>query len=163
MKNTLFNSAHIVEYIIYGLLASICYICFVLLFLNEHEYQNLYYLYIGNFLFMLAIGMHVYQLTSRPFEGRKSMYMWIAGQISTLAGVLLSCVMILAAMAFLFNYLFRPSAVGNVMPNAPATMHMTKPSSLMFVILLNATVANFCTGSFAALILAYAGKKGTKK
>jgi len=163
VKNPLYNSRHIWEYFLFGLLAAIVYMGPVILFLIYNRYENFYYLYIGNALFTGVITWHAYQLLYRPYDGKRAVTMLIAGLLTVLTGILICCLFIWIATFIFSPYLFTVTATSNIVQNAPATIQPNMPAQLSFMLMLNAIVVNFCIGAFVSVIMSYAGKRDQTK
>ncbi|MES2430271.1 MAG: hypothetical protein V4556_04990 [Bacteroidota bacterium] len=163
MRNPIYNKKHVTEYIIYGLLSSFAYIIVVDYFLYNNKYENFYYVYLGNLLFMFGILLYVVRLLNRPYDGKSAGTMMIAGIMATLTGIVLSCILILISMLFFFPDLFSAVAQNKVIENAPETIQAKRPGELLLMLLLNAIIANFGVGAFISVVVAYAGKKDQRK
>ncbi len=162
MRNPIFNRQHLKEYFLYGLMAAILYMIPVIYFLSKNLYSNLYFLYIGNALFMGVIFFHAYKLVFRPYESERSISMVIAGTLSSIAGVFFSVIFVLIAMLCFFPDLFSYTASNNILGNAPVQNHHNYPTGLLFMLMINVTLCNFGCGSFASLLTAYGGKQNQK-
>jgi multisubunit Na+/H+ antiporter MnhC subunit len=163
VKNPLYNRKHIIEYLLYGLFAAIVYIIPVLFFLKDSRYENFYYLYIGNALFAGMITWHAFQLLYRPYDGKRSVTMLVAGNLTVLTGILICCIFIWIAMFMYSPELFSKTATANILRDAPPTIQPHMPAQLSFMLMLNAIVVNFGTGAFVSVIMSYAGKRNQTK
>lgn len=154
MKNPLYDRQHIKEYILYGTIAAIMYMIPVVIFLYNHTYENLYYLYIGCILFMGTIFYYVYRLLYQRYTQKRAVSMLIAGELATMSGVVISCIAIVIAMFITFPNLLSSVPASEVTQDVAA-----QPRRLLLMILATAIIGNFGVGSFIAVVVAYAGKR----
>ena len=49
MKNPLFDRSHIREYLLFGSIAAIAFTAFVIIFLIDNKYENMFLLFVGSF------------------------------------------------------------------------------------------------------------------
>jgi len=158
MTNPLFDRQHIKEYISYGAIAAILYMIPVVIFLYNHTYENLYYLYIGCFLFMAVIFYYVYRLLYRRYTEKRAVSMLIAGVLASSSGVIISCIGIVIAMFITFPDLLAATPVGAVADGTAA-----HPRQLLLMILATAIIGNVLVGAFITVIVSYAGKRDQTK
>jgi hypothetical protein len=158
MRNPMYNKKHLKEYFIYGLICAIAYIIPVLYFLYDNKYENFYFIYIGNVLFMFGVFLYVKKLLPRPYEGRKSVTMMVEGIFTTIVGVVISSILLLLSI-FLYFPTMLPMAANRVIANAPETIQTNHPTDLFLMILINTIIANFSVGAFIAALIAYVGKR----
>lgn len=159
MKNPIFNRQHIKEYFGYGALAGVLYAIPVLFFLSKGAYEDLYYIYIGLGLFMFTIFFYALQLVNRPYDRKRAVSMLIAGNFTTLAGVLITVIIIGIGFLFYFPDIFVSQPVNQTISNAPATIQPSRPSGLLFMIMMITIFGNISVGSFVSVVTAYVGKK----
>src|SRR5476651_662881 len=133
MNNPIFNRRHIIEYFVYGLLASVLFIIPVLIFLNRAQYAHLYYICGGTALFMFTIFFYALQLVNRPYDSKRAVSMLIAGNLATLAGVMFSAFFVLISFLIKYPGLFSSIPTENVLRNAPASLQSNNPSDLLFM------------------------------
>lgn len=158
MASLVFNKQHIRDYFIFGLFAAAAYTIPLLLLLYNRVYENLYYLYIGNFLFMLTIGIYAGMIRRRAFEKRKAVSMMISGHLATVMGILFACAFSLLAIK-LFSPVFRDLPVTDAMvPDASPELY-NGYKHLCWMVLINALIGNAIVGSFISLMISYGMKK----
>lgn len=163
MKNPLFNKLHIREYLLYGFIAAILYFIPTAVFLYNNRYENAYYLFIGSCLFMLVIFYYVMRLLNRPYDRKRAFSMVIAGHLATLAGVVISCVLVAITILLFFPSIYSSSRLDTVIENVTPTEQPHRSSQLLFITLVMTILCNFGVGSFIAIMVAYAGKKDQTK
>lgn len=158
MQNPLFDRQHVKEYILFGTIAAILYMIPVLIFLSNHTYENLYYLYIGCVLFAAAIFYYVYRLLYRRYTGKSAGSMLIAGELATLSGVIIACIFVIIAMFITFPDLFASNSGNQVLEGGSA-----QPRKLLLMILGTAIIGNVFLGSIISVVVSYAGKRDQTK
>ncbi|RXK86034.1 hypothetical protein [Filimonas effusa] len=163
MYTPTFNKRHLTEYSLFGLLAAALYSIPMFFYLENNKYENSYYLYIGNALFFLVIFYYNMKLLYRPYDKRRAVSMLIAGHLTTLAGVILSVTGALVMTLFFFPGLFSTRVPDSILNNAPANAETQRPSSLLFLIFINAVICNFGAGALISIMVSYAGKKNQTK
>lgn len=154
MKNPLYDRKHITEYILFGTIAAILYMIPIVIFLSNHTYENLYYLYIGCILFMGVIFYYVYRLLYQRYNEKRAVSMLIGGVLATISGVIISCISIVVAMIITFPNLFSTIPAGQVIEGGTA-----QPRQLLLMILGTAIFGNIAVGSFISIVVSYAGKR----
>ncbi len=159
MKNPIFNRQHTREYFFYGSLAAILYSIPVLFFFSRGVYGDLYYIYIGLGLFMFTIFSYAVQLVNRPYDRKRAVSMLIAGNLATLAGVLITVIIIGVGFLFFFPNVFVVRPVAETIYQAPGSIQPARPSGLLFMIMMITIFGNISVGSFVSVVTAYVGKK----
>lgn len=159
MKNPVFNRQHIREYFSYGSIAAILYAVPVWMFLARNNYEYFYFLYIGIGLFMFTIFFYALRLVNRPYDRKRAVSMLIAGNLATLAGVVIASLLVIASFFFFHPNLFSITPTGSLLQDAPSTAQPGRPSELLFMIMLLTIFANTSVGSFVSVITAYVGKR----
>ncbi len=158
MKNPVFNRQHIKEYFTNGLLAAVLYVIPVFFFLSQKKYEDLYYLYAGTGLFMFTIFFYALRLVNRPYDSKRAVSMLIAGNLATLAGVLIAVILVIAGFFFYFPDIFSVTPTRSLLQDAPSTIQ-PQPSGLLFMILILTIFGNTAVGSLVSVITASVGKK----
>ena len=163
MKNTLYNRAHIFEYLLYGSLAALGYVIFVVIFLLNRRYENSYLLYFGNVAFVTVIGIHAFLQINRPHEGKSAVRMLISSHLAALTGVVLAVGLSLVSMVAVFGDLGSTRAPNELVANTNAWNQISRPSGMLPMILIYATVCNFAVSSFITVLVSYVCKKNQTK
>lgn len=159
MKNFLLNRKHLVEYVIYGLIGTVLYSIFLLIFLADHKYENFYLLFIGNFLFVAVMGFYTYTLINRPFEGKRTVSMLIAGHMALVAGIVMSALVVLICGLIYFPGIFSAVHPDEIIPGAPTNVDVMRPSGLIFMLEANVILVSGGSASFLIVVFAYVAKR----
>jgi len=163
MRTPIFNRQHVVEYFLYGLLAAVLYSATLVYYMMHNQYENSYYLYIGNGLFFLSIFYYNVKLLSRPYDKNRAVSMLIAGNLATVAGVILSVIIAWIVLFGFFPDAFSTYPKEEILSNAPATDKLTRPTDLLFMIFINSVFCNFGAGALISVMISYAGKRNQTK
>jgi len=163
MKNPLYNKKHGSEYFISGIVATALYTVFLVLFLEDHRYENFYYLFIGNFLFVAVIGYYTYSLINRSFEGKRSVSMLVAGHLALVAGIIVSILTVLICGIIYFPGIFSSLSPEKLLPGAPSSIEITRPAGLIFMLEANVILVSGGAASFLIVIFSYAAKRNQTK
>jgi hypothetical protein len=156
-KNSLYNKKHLQEYLLYGALAALCYIIPALVFFADLDYNRIWILFLGSILFMFAIMLYALKLSKRRPEYKSSWMMVIASHFVIVTGVIFS-VLITVLLCFIFIPRFLSGHSADVLSDAPASLN-DRNTNLIMILFLCATLANYFTGSFVAVLGHYVFKK----
>jgi hypothetical protein len=158
MASLVFDKQHIRDYFVCGIIAAAVYTAPLLFLLRQRMYENLYYLYFGNFLFMLTIGIYAGMIRHRQYEKKRTVSMMIAGHLATVTGIVFACAFSLLAIK-LAAPVFRdlPLTDGMVQDRSPELYNGYR--HLSWMVIINAMIANAVVGSFISLMISYGMKK----
>jgi hypothetical protein len=159
MENQLYNKPHRREYLLYGALAAIGYLLFVIIFLANNHYENSYLLYFGNILFFVVIAIHAIKVVNRRHEGKSAVRSMIASHLSAVVGVILAALGSILVTYLFFGNLGSGRNPDQVYENANASSQVERPSGLLVNILIYATVVNFAVSAFFSVLISYVWKK----
>ena len=157
MQNILYNRQHLREYLKFGLLAAIAFIIPVLLFFFFMDYNQVWILYSGSFLFIFVILWYVIILSNRRPEYKSTWMMIIASHLAVLTGIIFSVIFSLI-LCFIFIPDFLSGKSPNVLTDAPVGLNKNNWSLLMLLFLC-ATIENFGAGGFIGILGPYVFKK----
>ena len=163
MKNPIFDRRHITEYLTYGFIAALLYMIPVIFLLRSRNYENFYYLYIGTGLFMCVIFYYAFRLLYRPYDKKRAVTMLVAGNLATIAGIIISLIFVVIATWIFYPNLFSAPASSEVLLNAPPQNEPNLPSGFLVMIMMATIVANFGVGTAISVVTAYAGKRNQTK
>lgn len=158
MQNPVFDKKHFLEYFIYGIIAAAVYMVTVILFLRHDKYEDFYYLFIGNGLFMAVIFSYAFKLIYRVYHRKRAASMLIAGNLATISGVIIAALFVIIVFLFFFPNLFSQVSAAKELKDAPSTVMYHTPAEFLFLILTNNFLGNLGVGAFISVITSYAGK-----
>lgn len=163
MKNPLYTKSQIVEYIIVGLVAAIGYSIFLWAHLMRASYESSYLLYIGNAVFGAVILVYNLILIRRSYVSKRTVSMLIEGHLAAAAGTILSIIIAVIATLAFHPDIVSPDQAGTALYHAPANTQRDHPAGWLFMVVIDAFLLNFSTGSFVSIITSYAGKRNQTK
>jgi hypothetical protein len=156
----MFKNLRIGVLLIAGGVAAILFAIPMLIFIRDSTFSQSWLLYLGNFLFMLAIAAYMIFFNKKKHEDASLL---LAGHIVTVIGVVISAILSFIALSALVPGLFESGTPEKVLEEAPAQDQGRKTQGLVFMVMMNAIVGNVSTGSFVSIILAYYQKRDQTK
>jgi hypothetical protein len=162
-NNPLLDARHKKEYLIFGSIAAIVYMIPVMIFLGKHNFQSLYYLFMGCFFFMAAIFFYCFKLLYTRYDEKRAVSILLAGHLATATGVVLACILVMVAIMLYNIDIFGSTLHGEILPGSPAQSDSNEPSHLLLMILTTTVIGNVGTGSFISIIVSYANKRDQTK
>lgn len=155
----MFNKNEILSFLKYSVVAAILYLITVVIFLYSDSYQTTYVLYIGNVMFAIPIVVFILNFNKKRDKNASKKMMVVAGHITVVMGVLLSCIVIFILLAIM-----HPSGYKAVSQTAN---ELAKPTpglsgnthALLFILFMDAVFGNIGTGSFISLMLPATAKR----
>jgi hypothetical protein len=159
----MFRNHKIGSYIKYSVLAAVLFCVTVFIFLKDSTFEGTWWLYVGNALFGVAIALFMLWFNKTKREDASSSSLVMAGHITTVMGIIISCVLSYILLIMLVPGLFQSGEANTAVEGAPATVDTGKTDGLVFIVFMNAIVGNVCTGSFISLILGYSAKRDQTK
>jgi hypothetical protein len=160
MNHPLFDSRHLKEYLLYGLLAALVYIIPCWLFFAKNDYNNSWYLYVGCVLFMAVVLIYNMQLTKRRSDGYSALKMLMAGHTAAIVGIVFACIAV-----FIFSVIYMPqhlsSSDSRWLNDAPVGVNNDRLDLLtVFAITI---IGNFAASAFISIMCSYAMKYNQTK
>lgn len=149
----MFNKHQIRSYLKYSIVAAILYLICVVVFLSKDAYTQTYILYLGNTLFAIPIVFFVVHFANKRGRNASTQMAISAGIITTLMGIILSCLSIFIILAIM-----EPSAYRDVTNTAtelakPAPALEGNGFALITMLLMDAVLGNMAFGAFVAAML----------
>jgi hypothetical protein len=144
-----FNKSSIVYLSRFGIIASALYCIPVIFFLKDQRYTDTWLLYLGSAIFLMCIfifgivyGGKIPSQTSKKYNGF----------IVTTLGVIFSCILILTLTLIFAPGVFNFGSSPDELLQTPAAIAKNNGHSLLFMMLADAIIINFCAGTFAAVM-----------
>ncbi len=132
-------------YIGFALVATLLYSIPVYIFIGAGDYTRSALLYLGNFLFMIAIAVFLFYIRSKePYF--KMTDLIIEGEKQVLRSIIFTFIII--------SILLIIESPGKYMINKPANTIHDKTNGLDFMVIVNLVICNSFAGSFATFMLA---------
>ncbi len=150
----MFKSHFLNIYLSFAIAAALVYLIPVYIFITEADYTRSWLLYLGNFLFMIVIGVFLFFI-SRFRQTNPGMFgLMFTGEKQVLRSTALAVLLSLILLLILIPGLLESGIVGKVIINKPANTIHDKTNGLDVMVIANALIGNISSGSFASVILA---------
>lgn len=121
----------------------------VVFFLKDEKYSDTWLLFLGNALFLFCIFIFgVIDSRKKNKNASKS----FNGFAITLTGVFFSCIIILLLTLVFAPNVYHIGSSNEVLQATPAAITKKNQHGLLLMMLANATIGNFCAGTFATLL-----------
>jgi hypothetical protein len=159
----MFKREYLSDYLISAVIATIVFAIPMIIFLNAANYQETYLLYIGNFLFMIAIGVFVYAFNRRKSDNASTQTLKAAGHVATILGVILSVIVATIALVIFVPDVFGSGKSDTILENAPAQTGTGKTNGLVLVLYMSTIIGNFSGGSVASILIPITAKRDQTK
>ncbi|MEO7120997.1 MAG: hypothetical protein ABIY62_07870 [Ginsengibacter sp.] len=132
----------------FGIVAAILYIIPVIFFLKDRRFADLWLLYLGSALFLMAMFIFGIMYAGKNI-GSKRPY---NGFIVTIIGVISSCILIVIFTLILAPDVFGIGSANDALRNTPPGFGSSGNHGILFIMLASALIVNFCAGMFAAVM-----------
>ena len=157
------SKIHWGHYLTYAVGAAILYCIPVVIYLNRANFTQAWLLYIGNFLFLITIVAFLFSFNNRRSENASTMSMLTAGHITTVAGIVICCILCFILLSVLVPGYLHAGAAEKVMRNAPANTVQDKTNGLSAMLFMNAIIGNVIAGSASSIIFPFSLKRDQTK
>lgn len=133
----------------FGIISSVLYCIPVVFFLKDQRYTDTWLLYLGNAIFLMCIFIF-----GIVYGGKKNNQTSIKynGFTVTTIGVIFSCILILLITLIFAPGVFNIGSSADLLKQTPAAISKNNGHSLLFMMLADAIIINFCAGTFAAVM-----------
>jgi hypothetical protein len=159
----MFKKEYLSSYLKWGVISAVGFSIPMLIFLTQKDYAATWWLFVGNGLFLIAIAMYMLAFNKSQNENASTQTMLAAGHVATIFGIIISCIVALILIFVFVPDIFSSGTSESALPDAPAQTGTGKTHGLIFFLFMNATIGNFCGGSFASIIIPYTARKNQTK
>ena len=157
-----FNHYPFKSFISFSLIAAFIFCVFAFIFIKDDSFLDSYMLYIGNFLFAGVIAVFILTYNQRRHENAKAQNMVLAGHITAVVGILISCFIIVLLILMIRPNVFHVAAANpDSMEKSLATLQ-GNTHGLMLVLFMNTIFGNIAASSFFSIVLPFAAKRFQK-
>lgn len=156
-KNRLFR-----VYFLFGLAAAVVYSIPGFIFIQKAVYSESWILYVGNFLFMIVIGCFLFYVSGLKDNNSSTLSLIAAGEKTVIIGIIAAGILSFLLLLLLVHGLLARGTPGKVLAGEPANTITDRTNGLDFMLIVNATIGNFVTGSFVSVILPPSLKRNQK-
>ncbi len=151
----MFTKKYLKTYFTYGLLAAILFCATEFIFLKTSNFSEIWWLFVGNGLFMCAIAFQIIALSNRKTQTDSTQNIVLIGFLTTITGILFSVIITTLLLFYYVPDIFHNGKSETLLENAPATMGSGKTDGLVFTIFISTLIGNFCGGSLAYILLPF--------
>ena len=159
----MFKKEYLSDYIKSAIIAAVVFAVPMVMFLKSANYQSTYLLYIGNFLFLISIGIFVLAFNKKKADNASTQTLRAVGHVATILGVLLSTIVAAIALFILVPDIFNSGKSDTILENAPAQTGTGKTNGLVLMLFMNTIIGNFAGGSIASILIPITAKKNQTK
>ncbi len=133
----------------FGIISAVLYCLPVILFLKDRQYTDTWLLYLGSAIFLICIFVFgiVYGGKKNVQSSKK-----YNGFVVTVLGVIFSCILILLLAFILAPGVFGIGSANDVLQQTPAAITKKNEHGLLFMMLGDAAIVNFCKKIFFAVM-----------
>lgn len=150
-------------YFKYSLICAILFAIPMFIFLSDQSYKQIWWLYLGNGLFLCGVSLFMLFFNNRRNENASTAAITAAGHAVTIMGTIIAFIIALIAVLIMVPSAF---GMGNSNPDltsAPGGMRPEPNNGLLFVLFGDTILGNISAGSAIALILGYSYKRDQTK
>ncbi len=140
--------SNVVYLIKFGICAAILYIIPVIFFLKDRRFSDLWLLYLGSALFLMALFTFGIMYAGKN-PGSPKAY---NGFIVTIIGVIFSCLFIVIFTLILAPDVFGIGSANDALKQAAPAVDSSGNHGILFVMIASAIIINFCAGIFSAVM-----------
>lgn len=159
----MFKKEYLASYIKWGIISAVAFCIPMIIFVKSADYAATWWLYVGNALFLVVIALYMLAFNKAQRENASTQTMMAAGHIATIIGIIISCIVAAIALVIFIPDIFSAGTSDSAMGDAPAQTGTGKTHGLIFFVFMNATIGNFCGGSFSSILIPYSARKNQAK
>ena len=132
----------------FGFTAAFMYCIPVIFFLTRRRFTDTWLIYLGSALFLLCVFIFGILYTGKKTTPTKT----YNGFLVTILGVIFSCVLILLLTLIIAPDVYGIGSANDALTAAPPAMSQSGTHGILFVMLSDALIINFCAGIFSAVM-----------
>lgn len=148
-------------YLKFGGLAAAAYLLVMAFFLYSHQFQSLWMLPLGNFLYLFMIGLICGYFYKRNHFRDSSISNAMAGHYVSFTGAAIATLLTLL-MFFIFKGKVWPAGANTPLLNAPGSMSVGANGGILPLILIDSGFGNTVCGFFAAIVVSFSAKRNQR-
>jgi hypothetical protein len=150
------------RYLLRGFIAACIYCIVVVVFLYRKHFEDIWLLFLGNGLYLLAVSVVVFLSNKAHKFSQSPVTSAISGHVLSLTGAAISVA--LSLLLYLLFYLGIDGSKGEALHGSPAEMSHNAPNNgIIFVLIVVAALGNTITGFFAAVITSFTSFTSSRK
>ncbi len=156
----MFKGQQIRSYIPYSVAAAILYSIIAYIFIHNQTFRSAWLLFIGNILFACCIAVFILSFNKKRKNDGNTGSMVLAGHITAVMGILLSCV--LCILIFFLLPVGGETGASKVLNNAAPQLQSGERNQYLLMLIADAVIGNISASSFISIILPYTAKRNQK-
>ncbi len=133
----------------FAIVPAVLYSVPVLFFLKDRRFSDTWLLYVGSALFLCCIFVFGIMYGGKVSDVRGHSY---NGFTVTILGVIFSCIFILLLSLIIIPEVFHFGSGNDALQQTPAAISKSGTHGILFILLANALIINFCAGIFATIM-----------
>ena len=138
-----------------SVIAAVLFCIPVFFYIHFGDYTGSWLLYLGNFLFLVVLWLHTMAENKKRSKNESILTLVFSGHLTTLAGILLSCVLCFILLVLFVPGYLAPGIAEKTLTSSPPQVAIGRTNGLSFEIFMAATVVNFSVGSFSSILLPF--------
>jgi uncharacterized membrane protein len=147
---------------LFGLIAAFVYSVAAFVFIQKAVYTESWVLYVGNFAFMVVIAYSLFYVSNLKDNNSSTLSLIVSGEKTVLIGMVAAAVLSFILLLILVHGLIGTGTPSKVIAEKPANTVTDRTNGLDFMLIMNAFIGNFVTGSFVSVMLPASLKKNQK-
>ncbi len=150
------------SYFLFSIGAESVYCVTAYMFISQDSFSSSWILFVGNVLFAMVIAAFIFTYNMRYKMNAKPQVMVAAGHITSVMGIVISCVVIFLLLAIVTPHIYHVAANNSdALEKAPPTLQ-GNGHGLMLVLFMNAVFGNIAASSFISIVLPFTAKRFQK-
>lgn len=133
----------------FAIIPAILYSIPVLIFLKDKRFSDTWLLYVGSALFLCCIFAFGILYGGKKLVVPNHTY---NGFVVTILAVIFSCIFILILSLIITPEVFHLGSGNDALRQTPAAITQTGTHGILFILLANALIINFCGGMFSTVM-----------
>ncbi|MEO9033149.1 MAG: hypothetical protein ABI285_07885 [Ginsengibacter sp.] len=143
------NKSSLVYLSRFAIIPAVLYSLPVIFFLKDRRFSDTWLLYVGSALFLCCIFAFGIMFGGKIGNAPDHAY---NGFVVTILGVIFSCILILLLSLIITPEVFHFGSGNDALQQTPAAISKSGTHGLLFILLANAIIINFCGGIFSTVM-----------
>lgn len=139
----------------YALIEALAFCIPVVFFIRDANYTHSWLLYLGSFLFAIVTAFCSTEGSRNRTATELTSTLVFNSMVVIIAGIIFSCAFSFLLLSLMDHHYLGSGAASKVLTHAPPDTVHGKTNGLAAELFMSAVVANFCLGSFAALLIPF--------
>ena len=128
-------------------------------YIKQMRFEDVFLLYVGNFLFAAVIGVFIGWFYKRHETGISSIRLVVIGAKTAVAGVVMAALLVFVLMLIISPAVFKPEDVSHARLNDAPGQFGGKNSGFASILYMNTFIGNLGASFFISLLIPFAVMK----